>query len=154
MDSRPADADYESHAGKISCQLNCENRCIDVLRSMVAEMSRKAGLDACHSNRVELAVDELFANIAQHGYGGSPGHIEFEADIRTYPDGRRMLVFELRDFVVSDWNYVRAQPAACAPEKIRPGGLGLRLIEAVVDRFEQRKLGDGNRWRLVFFLND
>jgi len=138
---------------KIVCQLNCESKCVDVLRSMVAVMTKRAGMDARHSNRVALAVDEVFANIAEHGYGGAPGRIECETHIRTTADGERELIFELRDFATSGWVYHENLPAEVGNiDDISPGGLGLHLVVEVADCFEQQLLPDGNRWHLVFAL--
>ncbi|MDX8407821.1 MAG: ATP-binding protein, partial [Mariprofundaceae bacterium] len=58
-----------------------------------------------------------------------------------------------RDYVTSDWRYQGCESGACSDAgELTPGGLGLRLIEEVADRFEQKKLADGNRWCLVFCL--
>ena len=143
----------EGNIEKLSCQLNCHSKCVDFLRSMVAVMANRAGLDACHANRVALAVDELFANIAEHGYGGEPGKIECEAHVQCCESGEGELVFDFRDYADSGWVYHRCEAGADVCEgDITPGGLGLKLIHAVADRFEQQILADGNRWHLVFSL--
>jgi anti-sigma regulatory factor (Ser/Thr protein kinase) len=143
----------EKEVEKLACQLNCHSKCVDFLRSMVAVMAERAGLDPCHANRVALAVDELFANIAEHGYGGEPGKIECEAHIRSPESGDGALVFNFRDYADSGWVYHSCEEDsdACDAE-ITPGGLGLKLINAVADRFEQEILADGNQWHLVFSL--
>jgi len=143
----------EMDVEKLSCQLNCHSKCVDFLRSMVAVMAERAGLDPCHTNRVALAVDELFANIAEHGYGGEPGKIECEAHIQSHESGEGVLVFDFRDYTDSGWVYHSCEEDsdACHTE-IMPGGLGLKLINAVADRFEQKVLADGNQWHLVFSL--
>jgi len=141
----------EAGGEKLSCQLNCHSRCVDFLRSMVAVMADRAGMDACHANRVALAVDELFANIAEHGYAGEPGKIECDAHIQCGDQGDRALIFVFRDYASSGWIYHRCEADwdVCSAT-ITPGGLGLKLIDAVADRFEQQLLEDGNCWHLVF----
>ncbi len=143
--------EVDGQVERLSCQLNCESKCVDFLRSMVGVMAERVGMDACHSNRVALAVDELFANIAEHGYAGKPGRIEFEARINGARGGAQELVFNFRDYVKSDWTHhgCESDSGECAGE-LSPGGLGLRLIEEVADCFEQSKLADGNSWHLVF----
>jgi len=144
-----------SHVEKISCQLNCQTQCVDFLRSMVAVMAERTGMDPCHTNRIALAVDEVFANIAEHGYGGEPGPIECETHIRCNGNGLRELVFDFRDFATSGWVYEECHvpQSDLNMDCISPGGLGLRLIAEVADSFKQEILPDGNRWHLVFSLD-
>ncbi len=136
----------------LSCQLNCESRCIDFLRSAVAVMAERAGMDAHWRNRVTLAVDELFANIAEHGYRGRPGTIEFSARIESMDTGGRCLSFEFRDYADNAWRYDETELSARSAGEPTPGGLGLRLIREVTDEFVQTRLADGSRWRLSFTL--
>ena len=86
------------HVGKLCLQLNCNSDCVHILRSIVAVMTVRAGMDELQSNRVAIAVDELFANIAAHAYGGKPGRVEFETQIIRRDDKTRELVFDFRDY--------------------------------------------------------
>lgn len=146
-----------SHVGRLSLQLNCNSDCIHVLRSMVAVMTARASMDELQSNRVAIAVDELFANIANHAYLGKPGRVEFVAGIEAAGNGGRDLIFDFRDYASIGWcgntqEYVEQhQPVA---EELCPGGLGLRLICSVADRCEHDVLADGNQWRLIFRIQD
>jgi len=141
-----------SHVGKLCLQLNCNSDCIHVLRSMVAVMSARAGMDELQSNRVAIAVDELFANIATHAYNGKPGRIEFVTSIEICEHGDQELVFDFRDYASIGWggNISEIVSHALDTEQLCPGGLGLRLICSVADRCEHDVLEDGNRWRLIF----
>jgi len=149
-----------SHVGKLCLQLNCNSDCIHVLRSMVAVMTARAGMDELQSNRVAIAVDELFANIATHAYLGKPGKVEFVTRI----DNRRHsgqiqegqeLVFDFRDYASIGWNGDPAEVASrmLAIDELCPGGLGLRLICSVADRCDHKILEDGNQWRLTFNID-
>lgn len=137
--------------GRLSLQLNCNSDCVHLLRSMVAVMSSRAGFDECRSNRVAVAVDELFANIAKHAYGGHPGRIEIETEIAG-THGSRALLFEFRDYASCGWtgNIHEAADAPQDLEYLTPGGLGLRLIASIADGCEHEVLEDGNFWRLTF----
>ncbi len=141
-----------SHVGKLCLQLNCNSDCIHVLRSMVAVMTARAGMDELQSNRVAIAVDELFANIANHAYAGKPGRVEFVTEIEQSKPGRQQLVFDFRDFAAIGWEGDIAEEAArpVDADQLCPGGLGLKLICSVADRCEHVVLDDGNRWRLAF----
>jgi len=142
-----------SDVGKLSLQLNCNSDCIYVLRSIVEVMTARAGLNGRHSNRVSIAVDELFANISAHAYGGKAGRVEIDACIDM---SEQVLVFDFRDYAALGWlgNIEETAARVTDVEHLCPGGLGLKLICSVSDRCEHEVLGDGNHWRLVFKLND
>ncbi|MFQ5581030.1 MAG: ATP-binding protein [Mariprofundaceae bacterium] len=141
----------DSHADRLSCKLNCCNDCIHVLKSMVEVVGARAGLNEIESSRMVLAVDELFANIARHGYGGKPGTVEMEASIHHNEDGSRQLRFAFRDFAPGIENADTLQ-GRCMDD-VTPGGLGLHLIRAVMDEVHHEALPDGNRWLLVSYIN-
>lgn len=87
-----------SQIGKMQCQLNSYYDAEYVLRSMVYVITQRAGMDEKMSNRIALAVDELYANIAKHGYGEKPGRIEFDTRIHCESDGTRSIYFNFRDY--------------------------------------------------------
>jgi anti-sigma regulatory factor (Ser/Thr protein kinase) len=148
-------SEYEnSQVGKLCLQLNCNSDCVHVLRSMVAVMTVRAGLDELQSNRVAIAVDEVFANIAAHAYGGKPGRVEFETQIFPRGDKSRELVFSFRDYASVGWTGSFEGITAEEPdaETLCPGGLGLKLICSVADYCEHEILDDGNRWQLGFVI--
>jgi len=143
-----------SHVGKLCLQLNCNCDCVHILRAMVAVMTARAGLDELQSNRVAIAVDEVFANIVAHAYGGKPGRVEFETQILCRDDKSRELVFSFRDYASVNWTgslegITAEQPDA---ETLSPGGMGLKLICSVADHCEHEALDDGNRWQLGFVI--
>jgi len=146
-----------SHVGKLCLQMNCNSDCIHVLRSMVAVMTARAGMAELQSNRVAIAVDELFANIAAHAYNGKPGRVEFETCIGNSGDGGQELIFNFRDYASAGWNGNIEEVTTAGTEihdPLSPGGLGLRLICSVADRCEHEVYADGNHWRLIFKIND
>jgi len=144
-----------SHVGKLYLQLNCNSDCIHVLRSIVAVMTARAGMGELQSNRVAIAVDELFANIATHAYLGKPGKVEFVTRIEDRQHGGQELVFSFRDYASIGWSGDPAEEASrrMAIEELCPGGLGLQLICAVADRCDHHILEDGNQWQLTFNID-
>ena len=144
-----------SHVGKLCLQLNCNSDCIHVLRSMVAVMTARAGMDELRSNRVAIAVDELFANIAAHAYGGKAGRVELETCICDESEHGQVLIFDFRDFASVGWagNLKEIADQVPDPDNLCPGGLGMRLICKVSDHCEHETLEDGNHWRLIFNIN-
>ncbi|MFQ5355289.1 MAG: ATP-binding protein [Mariprofundaceae bacterium] len=130
----------------LSCTLNSQCDCINVLRSIVEVVASRAKLDPIEVNRMVLAVDELFANISEHGYGDKPGIIEMSAAME-----QTKLCFEFRDFAspIRDKNCLQGRDL----DDIRPGGLGLHLISSVMDETFHEALNDGNRWVLTRYLS-
>jgi len=132
------------NSSQLSCTLNSACDCVHVLSSMVEVVSRRAGLNDKETNRVVLAVDELFANIGQHGYQGKEGPVEMKVGC----DGN-VLRFEFRDYAppLMDGSTLQGQPMDTS--QIRPGGLGLHLIYAIMDEVQHQRLDDGNRWSMT-----
>jgi anti-sigma regulatory factor (Ser/Thr protein kinase) len=133
----------------LSCKLNSACDCVHVLSSMVEVMGHRVGLSDKQTNRMILAVDELFANIAQHGYKGREGTVEMAASRQG-----DVLSFELRDYAAPllenemlDW------PIPDGEKELKPGGLGMHLMRSVMDKIEHETLADGNRWRLIKYLD-
>jgi anti-sigma regulatory factor (Ser/Thr protein kinase) len=121
---------------------------------MVAVMTARAGMDELQSNRVAVAVDEVFANIAAHAYGGSPGRVEFETEIFHRDDKNKELVFYFRDYASVCWTGSLEGITTEVPdaETLCPGGVGLKLICSVADYCEHEILDDGNRWTIGFVI--
>ncbi|MDQ6993819.1 MAG: ATP-binding protein [Mariprofundus sp.] len=143
-----------SQVGKLQLQLNCNSDCLHVLRSIVTVMCARAHISKLRSNRVAVAIDELFANIAEHAYGGKPGKVEFESHIDDSGEASQ-LIFDFRDYAALNWAGCM-QEVATQPidhENLTPGGLGLKLICSVADACEHHILADGNHWRLIFKLS-
>ena len=134
---------------QLSCKLNSACDCVHVLCSMVELMSQRAGLSGKETNRMVLAADELFANISQHGYHGKEGSIEMETEY----DGSS-LRFEFRDYAPPLMNEDTLHGPATDISQIRPGGLGLSLIYAIMDEVRHQTLNDGNRWSLTKHLKE
>ncbi len=142
------------HMGKLCLQLNCNSDCVHVLRSMVTVMTARAGMDELQSNRVAIAVDEVFANIAAHAYAGNPGRVELETQIIQGDGKHKELVFYFRDYASVCWTGSLEGITAEVPdvETLCPGGLGLKLICSVADYCKHEILDDGNCWQLGFII--
>jgi len=143
----------DSRVGMLQFRLNCRDDCVHVLRSMVEVIAARAGLNEMCTNRVTLAVDELYANIARHGYCGKSGAVEFEARVRHDPEAGQELVFMFRDFAapLADTQWQKTvEPLIHDVTKIEPGGLGVHLIHSIMDSVKHEALPDGNRWELTY----
>lgn len=106
------------------------------VRHRLAEALGRIGVDEALCRELVLAVDEAATNVIRHAYGGPCGaSIELRVSLE---DG------ELR-FALRDWAPC-ADPAKVQPRDLsdfRPGGLGVALIDAVMDAWALGPAGDG-----------
>ena len=119
----------------IELRFQSDPRLLHIVRSMVGQSAALCGFPEEETQFIILAVDEACTNVIRHAYHGRIDG-EIVISCRERGDG---IEFLLRD---------RGTPAdaKCWPkrslEEVRPGGLGLPLIQAVMDRVEYR-LGEG-----------
>lgn len=115
-----------------------------LVRRMVNETLCALGFAEDERQRIVLAVDEAVANVIRHAYGGCcDGRVELSLWLDP-----GQLRFELRDYAEPvDASRIRPRDLA----ECRPGGLGINLIDSVMDewRFSQPDEGRGNRLTMV-----
>ena len=142
----------QSQIGKLKFELMCQRDCVHVLHAMVEVIGLRAGLTDMETNRVALAVDELFANIIDHGYGDKLGKVRFESKIHINDEGLQELHFMFRDYapVIHMADLSCERYASGDPADIEPRGLGVRLIYSIMDAVEHVALEDGNQWTLIY----
>ncbi len=99
---------------------------LKLLRCVVRDAAEMAGLEEQKISEVVLAVNEACMNIIQHAYRMKPdGWIEIEIQMAA-----GFLTFRLRDYAP------RVDAEHCcsrALDDLRPGGLGIHLIQSVMD---------------------
>ncbi len=110
------------------------------IRSLLRTALDDAGVEAAVRDKLVLAVDEACCNVIRHAYGSEcSGDIDLRV---TRDDGQ--LEFRLLDSAPAvDPQCVRAKPLG----ECRSGGLGVALIDTVMDDWalQQRPGGRGNR---------
>jgi serine/threonine-protein kinase RsbW len=132
--------------GLLELRLPSAPRLLHIVRSVVGQAAALRGFSEEETQFIILAVDEACSNVIRHAYQGrEDGEIVISCTER--PDGI--------EFLLTDFG--KAADAACWPKRsldeVRPGGLGLALIQAVMDRVEYRR-GDGcNELLLAKALN-
>lgn len=116
------------------------------VRRFVSEMARHAGVPAEVENRIVLAVDEAVSNIIEHGHQpASSDWIDIEAEIEA---GTFTLI--IRDFCKPF--DPRSAPALDLVKHVRTGsrrGLGIFLMQHIMDRIDYRSTESGNELRLT-----
>lgn len=110
------------------------------IRAFVGGAAARLGASAEAAFRLSLAVDELCTNAIAHGYDGGPGLLE----LRLRSDGTTLTLTIHDEAPAFDPTSVRPPTAAPAGADLEPGGLGLLLVDRVIDRFEHGGDGVGN----------
>ncbi len=115
---------------------NSDPENLRLVRRKVFDLAFELGFDEDLRQRIVLAVDEAFANVIRHAYAGCcDGRIELSVWLDT--DAVR---FELRDYAKPvDPNRIKPRDLS----ECRPGGLGINLIDSVMDRWQFRHPDDG-----------
>ncbi|HLO76711.1 MAG TPA: SpoIIE family protein phosphatase, partial [Magnetospirillum sp.] len=118
------------------------------IRHAVAEAAVGMGCPEHAVLDVVLAVDEACQNIIRHAYGGRDGDIQ----VRLWRDGQNLVV-RLIDFAAPvDFSRISPRPL----DEVRPGGLGIHFIRAVMDEvaFMPPPVGAGNMLQMVKRIGD
>jgi phosphoserine phosphatase RsbU/P len=112
------------------------------IRSLLRSALDDAGVETAIRDKLVLAVDEACCNVIRHAYGpGSSGDI----DLRVTSEAGK-LEFRLLDSApVVDPQCVRAKPLG----ECRSGGLGVALIDTVMDDWTLQERPDGRGNRLI-----
>jgi serine/threonine-protein kinase RsbW len=121
----------EPDADTINLTIYSDPRYLGLLRKLVEKAARRADLTGEEVQGVMLAVNEGCANIIQHCYGMSGGN-RIDVEIRVLGD---RLEIDLRDY--GDCQLSRAPEPDCCDDR-EPGGLGLRIIDSVMDEVRFR----------------
>ncbi len=102
---------------------------LKLLRTLVAEVAANSGCPEDVARDLTLAVDEACQNVIRHAYGhDEAGRMILEARMKG-----GCLVFYLRDFA-PPVDVTQVCPRDL--EDVRPGGLGIHLMRAVLDEVE------------------
>jgi len=125
---------HENYLDGISFDSNpCEFKKV---RAKVSEIVKKQGFDEANEQQLVLCIDEAITNIYRHAYKlDKTGKIDLSFKLQN-----NTLVFYLRDYasVVYD-NSIKPRDLA----HTRPGGLGINIIDSVMDSWEFATPKDG-----------
>lgn len=111
-------------------------------RQFIESWALAAGYPDLERGRIVLAVDEAITNIMRHTYHGAPDKpILLSAEI-----SQGQLHLRLRD----EGEHVdQAKLKGRKLEDIKPGGLGLHLLQTVFTVVEHTPMLEGNKWHLA-----
>lgn len=132
----------------LELQFPSDPRVLHIVRSVVGQTAALSGFDEDEAQFIMLAVDEACANIIRHAYAGrSDGRIVLSCtagsdrvEFRLFDQGKSATPEQMKPRPL--------QPGAlcCTVDDLRPGGLGLHLIQSIMDevRYRANAGGRGN----------
>ncbi len=119
-----------------SLTVPAEKEELDRVQDFLGEVLEEAGCDMGPRMQIELAVEEIFVNVASYAYGPGEGTVEVRILVRGEPP---MALIEFRDSG-KPYNPLEKEDASLEEDAImeREGGLGIFLTKEVMDRVEYR----------------
>jgi len=132
-------------AGDIRLSIPSDPACLTVVRALIERIARLIGFGDEQVDLIILAVDEACTSIIRHQYDGRCDQRIDITVVATDP-GNRLEV------VLRDYGQVR-DPKCFAGrdlDEVRPGGLGVHIIQEVMDEVQYTSApGGGMQLRLV-----
>ncbi len=119
---------------ELAMQLPSDAAVLTGVRRQVRDWAGRHGWSERQVGDVVLAIDEALINVIRHGYGGKPGKtIEFSLRRAEHPGKGEGLEVRIRDFST---NVNLKEICGRDLDEVRPGGLGVHLIRAMMESVE------------------
>ena len=136
-------------ANKVEIRLTADPSCLCIVRSAVQKAAETAGFAQPEVDAIILAMEEALANTIRHGYGG-PCKQPIVVTLRKIPPGEKEaagLEIIVRDFGQQvDPQEIKSRHL----DDIRPGGLGVHIIQSTMDQVEYSCPNDGGMQLRMF----
>ena len=134
----------------IEIRMLSQARYVCIGRSAAEAAARAVGMDEQTAGQVKLAVGEALANVIHHGYNDCPDHPIWLKLSPYAHDGTGGLEVVIEDECGQvDLSTIKGRKL----EDIRPGGLGVHLIQQVMDYVEYRQREGGCGLTLIMRKN-
>lgn len=130
-----------SDSGIIELSIASHPKNLAVVRGATERLARLEGFSDEASYCLMLAIDEALANVIEHGYDGRPDQpITVTLQPVKSPDGRGGIAVSVRDMGR------QVDPATIKGrdlDEVRPGGLGVHIIQQMMDEYDYSCPADG-----------
>ncbi len=128
-------------SNSVELNITSNARSLPVVRGAVEKMARLEGFGEMDAHALMLAIDEALANVIKHGYDGDPNQpITITLEPVRSADGRSGISVMVRDQGRQvDPETIRSRELT----DIRPGGLGVHIIQSVMDEYDYSCPPDG-----------
>ena len=110
-------------------ELDARPDLLRVVRAALAAWCERVGVETAQTDQICLAVDEASTNIIRHAYAGECGHVRLICSQQTRPSGRSVLITLEDDGKQVPLETIRPREL----DNVKPGGLGVHLIQQVMD---------------------
>ena len=122
------------------------------INQFIASASEEAGFDAATRFKIELACDEALNNIIEHAYGGE-GKGDITVGCSVENGAFRITLHDTgRQFTPAQITEPNTTPTMVAPQEIPVGGLGMHMMQQVMDEIAYDFGDDGNTVTMVKWL--
>ena len=115
---------------------------VSCVRALIEELARKNGFDKTKIEDLKLAINEALANVIEHAYLGQKNRVIFIYMIVTYKN----IEVIIKDFGRKvGLDEIKSRPL----EEYRDGGLGVFLINNMVDEVVYTSQSTGTELKLI-----
>jgi len=156
METKVGELIEQGHSTRSQIELHISSNpeYLRVVRHAVRQVGLVVGFAEKAREMIALAVEEALTNVIRHGYGGPcDEQIIIKLNrIDDDPEGRVALEITVRDFGRKvDPETIEGRNL----DHLRPGGLGVQLINSVMDEVEYRSVqGQGMVLQMKKYLGD
>ncbi len=112
------------------------------IKGFVGAFGAELGLSQDFRHRLTLALEELVTNVIRYGYDDDGPH---DLQVTLSVEGDRVIVTLEDDGRPFDPSRAPRSELAGDPEQRRAGGLGLRLVDGLMDSIDYARAANRNR---------
>lgn len=119
----------------VCLELYSQPRLLAGARALISNVAQRIGFDDVHCGQISLAIDEALCNIINHGYKRrTDGRIWVMIwALQNQPPGLRIVIED--EAAQVDPGSIQSRDL----EDIRPGGLGVYIIQEIMDEVKYEK---------------
>jgi len=129
------------HLSTSECQIEFATcpKWFRTIRQLISAASTQCGFSDRDAGQIAMAVDEAISNIYRHGYHGSTeGRVRLNFFTTASPNAK--ITIEIEDEATQiDSDLIKSRDL----DDIKPGGLGVHLIQTVMDTSTWIKRAEG-----------
>jgi serine/threonine-protein kinase RsbW len=126
----------------IRLKIPSDPKYVSSVRALIGDLALKNGFDRTKNVDLQLAANEALANVIEHAYDGQKNKVIFIYIIVTYRN-IEVIIKDLGKKV--NLNEIKSRPLT----EYRDGGLGVFLINNMVDEVVYTSQGGGTELKLV-----
>ncbi len=126
---------------KFHLEIPADENNLSEVRDFIAGVCRQAGFSKRETNNTKLAMDEACTNIIKHAYKDTAGNIRIE--VTAHPGNIEINIFDRGK--TFEWSNIKDPDLQRYVEIGKKGGLGIYLMNRLMDDLDYRSSPEGNR---------